>query len=215
MVGQLKDDDRQHLGTELGARTWAELETFEDDAGRIYFPDRLLRRARDGSFVPVELSIRVPREPELRHARIVARRIAAEDGLDSDRDPDRFDNLDTICILHQSLFDPPPSRSPFAMDERDLEKRLDPALVEQAWAKVEYYRRVIDPRPDEVTDAELLATIAAIAKERGIRPLHALDLRSQSSCIVTMAAALQSFLEPSSSSERLERLTQARSASRD
>lgn len=210
----MKDDDRSHIAAQLASKTWAELEVIEAQIGehkegRLLFPDNLFKRAPDGKWRQIPVRFMPLRTAEEREARLMARRIAAEEELDPKLDPGEFDNLDTLCRLWKALREPTAPYEPVAMDPRDLERRFDKGAIAHAWAQYAFWASQVDPRPTDLDEGELVAVIAAIAERRDIRPLLAFDGQSQTSCIIGMATMLAPFLRSQSLSAQSERSTPA------
>lgn len=189
VVDQIEEEYAQLVAYELSAQKWEELEAIEFNT-RLIFPDALHVRKRDGSFEQVKVAFRVPRGPELREARQEARQLAAEDGIDEHKDRELFADLDTTCILWRAIRNTTAPYEPFESDVAALEKRFDRDVLKLAWAKLEGYRRVVDPRPAAITKEQVLAVVDAIAKRRDISPLHVFDGPAQSACVVFMASLL-------------------------
>lgn len=194
---------------QLAEKTWEELGVAEQ-CDRVLFPEEILRRQRDGKLRGEPIMLRVPREPELRRARVAARQWAAEEKLDPKLDADLFDNLETFCILTLAIRNRQPDYEQWivAGEKNDLvaaakllEKNYDRGSIKQLWSKLEAYSNAVDPRPESFTEDQLLAVIAAIAKRRDISPLLAFGGQSQNDLLVAMASRLQSFLDPKFSSE--------------
>lgn len=204
---KLVEDDSEHVAIELIGRTWEELEVFEAH-GVLHFPDRVWIRSKSGKFQERKVAIRVPREYELRQARIEARRIAAEEGLDPKLDPDRFDDLDNICILHLAVRMPDAPHEPIFGSPTELDRAWDKPVWAQLLAKLDAYRQLVDPRPTQASEAQLLAVISAVAKERAIRPLLVFDGGTQSDLVVAMACLAVILLQSNSSSGSSESSTQ-------
>lgn len=172
-----------------------------EHVGYLLFPSEINKRQADGTFERIKVRIRVPREHELRKARCKAREIMEEDGLDPEKDSDLFTNIETWCILSHAIRDVDEPFAPFISDPRTLEERYDKHSLMAAWAKMDAFARIVDPRPDEMSNVEIIALMAAIAREETTGPLLAYGSRAQASCIVTMARlcvismASKSFLE--------------------
>lgn len=180
------DAERERIVAEFLSKTWADLEPLEF-AGYLLFPDVVKRRRKDGSFEEIPICLRVPREPELRKARLDARAWAKEEGLDPELDPLHFDNLDTWCILSIAIRNRTEPHEPWEPDPKRLEREYDVPSLEYLWAKLEAYRVVIDPRPEDLGEDETLAVIAMIANTANVAPLAGLGSRAQNGLIVTMA----------------------------
>lgn len=183
-----------HVVEQLAGRTWDELQTLEY-AGYILFPEKIYRRCKDGTFEGTPVVLRVPREPELRRARVTARRMATADGIDEIRDKDLFEDLETVCILWEAVRMPTTPHEPLVLTPSELEKTYDKRSLMHLWGVLDHYITLLDPRPDTLNANELTFLIAAIAKGRDIRPLRACGSLQQSRCIVSMAVQLVSFWE--------------------
>lgn len=188
------------IASELSAMRWEDLEAFEQ-GGVLHFSETLQRRKPNGKFEEIKVKLRVPQTHELRAARREARDLAKQDGIDPKLDLDLFNDLDNTCILWRAIRSDTAPFEPWAMDVRDLEKRLDKPCLQQAWGKLEGYRRVIDPRPVALNRAQLLGLVASIAEGRNISPLLAIDSPAQAAFVIFMARLLQSFLSFKSSSQ--------------
>lgn len=196
----------EHVLQQLLTKNWAELEVLECE-GHLMFSESLYRRSIGGGFVEEKVMVRVPRDPDLRKARVLARKWALDDGLDLDRDSDLVEQMETICVMslvihnHKPAVDPRTGkefREQWEPDPRALEKRYDRAPLNQLWAKIDALGHVVDPRPNTLGKEETLALISAIARARTVAPLHAYGPGAQESCIVFMAQALLSSLESKS-----------------
>ncbi len=182
---------------------WDELESLEH-AGYVLFPETLYRKRAGGDLEKIPICLRVLRPHERREARTAARVIAAEDKLDPKLDPDLFDDLDTICLLSHAIRNRTHPHERFVPDPRELERDYDERSLDLLWGQHQAYRRLLDPRPQELGDAEVIALVAAIAKERTIGPLVAIGGAEQESFIITMASLLHGLLDSSSSSPQSE-----------
>lgn len=196
----------EHVLQQLLSKKWSELEVLECE-DYLLFPESIYRRNTKGGFTEEKVMVRVPREPDIRRARVQARRWALEDGLDLDRDADLVDQLETLCVMSDCIRNFKPSTDPrtglefreaWEPDPKALEKRYDKQSLNQLWSKIDALGQVIDPRPNTLGKEETLGCIAAIAKSRTIAPLHAYGSGAQQTCIVFMAQALLSFLESKS-----------------
>lgn len=188
-VDQVAEEYAKLVAYELGAKKWEELEALEFQ-DRLLFPDVLHVRQRDGSFKQVKVAFRVPRPKELREARAECKRLAADQGIDPKDDAGLFEDLDNACILWRSIRNTTEPHEPFALSVDDLENRFDRDVLKLAWAKLEGYRRNVDPRPAAITKDQALLVVAAIAKRRAIDPLLVFDGPAQNSCVVFMASLL-------------------------
>lgn len=193
-------EDRQEnalLLANILSKKWEDFEA-EEHADYLLFPEDLIKRKKDGTFENTPIMIRVPREHEMRKARIRARGWAKKEGLEPDIDPDLFDNMDSMCVLSVAIRNNTVPYEPYEPDPERLEKVYDRVCLDALWAKLEAYRQVIDPRVANLSEEETLAIIGVIAKARNVIPLAALGGASQNSFVVTMAVRLQSLLAPKS-----------------
>lgn len=203
----LSDDDvHDHVIEQLIGKNWGELEILEH-YGYLLFPETLYKRSKSGEFEKQPIVLRVPRQHELREARVEARRIAKDDGLDPSLDKDLIDDIETVCILSKAIRNCTPPHEPWEPDPRGLEKRYDRGSLIQLWAKLDALHQVVDPAPHKIGEEEMFALIAAIAKERNILPLAVYGPAAQASFVIFMASLLQSSLESRSSSESSEHST--------
>ncbi len=196
----LKDDTREHVAEQIVGKTWEELKVVEF-ADYLLFPEKLYRRSSDGSFATTDIYLRVPRENENRKARALARAICAKDGIDPKLDPELLDNLDVICTLSVAVRNTSDPYEPWEPDPESMEKRYDKESLIHLWNKLEVLNDVINPRPQDITEAEMLAVVAAIVKERSIAPLHVFDGPAQNTCILFMAQLCQTLVDFKLSSE--------------
>lgn len=193
----LKSSAEDIIATIL-TKDWGELKALEH-AERLLFPETLLKLKKDGTFEEIPICLRVPREPELRKARIDARKWATDEGLDPELDPDLFDNLETLCTLSVAIRNATDPHEPWEPDPKRLERCYDKPSLEALWAKIDAYRSVIDPRVSELDENDTLTLIAAVASSRNVVPLAGLGGSAQNSFVVSMAIQLQSYLESKSS----------------
>lgn len=174
-------------------KSWEELEALEYQ-DQLLFPFEIKRRrAKDWEIIPVML--KVPREVDIRRARVRARVWAKEAKLDPELDPLLFDNMDTMCVLADAIRNVAAPHEPWEPFPEKLESLYDRPSLDAVWAQLDALKTVIDPRPDFLTEDQLLAVIGAVAKARNIVPLAAFAGESQNSCVVTMAIRLQSSLD--------------------
>lgn len=201
------DNVHPHVVEQLIGKSWGELEVLEH-YGYLLFPESIYKRKKDGSFEEKKICLRVPRQHELRKARVDARQIALEDGLDLDRDKDLFGDIETACILSMVIRNSTTPYEQIEPDPRQLEKTYDRESLMQIWTKLDALHNIIDPAAHTITQEEMFALIAAIAKERNIGPLAVYAADLQATFIVTMACMLVPFLVSKSSSEPLDSSTQ-------
>jgi hypothetical protein len=172
------------------SKTWEELEAVEMD-GQLLFPFDLKRRTSKG-WESVPVLLKVPREPDTRKARLQAREWARREKLDPDLDPELFSNMDSLCALSLCMRNVSPPHEPWEPFPDKLESLYDRPSLDAAWAMLDALKTVIDPRPHELSEEEMLGVIAAVARARNIVPLAAFAGESQNNCVVTMAQRLQS-----------------------
>lgn len=191
-----------HIMKALKTNTWGDEVEVLEHATYLLFPAHIRRRKTDGSFEETEVRLRVPREHEMRKARVKARMIMEEDKLDwKDADADLFTNVETWCILSMAIRSNSDPYEPHDPDPRSLEKRYDKNSLMAIWAKLDALSRIVDPRPGEISTGEILGMMVAIAREGNTGPLADYASPAQASCIVTMAklcaisVASKSFLE--------------------
>ena len=196
----LTDESSEHIVHQLLCKSWGEFEALEF-AGYLLFPDRIYKREKSGKFQEIDIVLRVPREPELRKARVQARQIATEDGLDPLLDSDMVDNLEVICTLAISIRNCSSPHEPWEPDPRTLEANYDKQSLTQIWAKLQAFAEIINPAPEQISEDEVYALLCAIAKERNIRPLLVYGPDARNTFVATMASRLLSYMESKSSSE--------------
>ena len=186
-----------HVVERLLGKDWTDLEVLEE-AGYLLFPEKIYKRKKDGSFESKDILLRVPREHELRKARVMARQIAQEDGLDLDRDEDLISNIEDTCILTFAIRENIKGFPPLWPEPKQLEKTYDKASLIHLWAKLDNLTKVVNPAPETISENEILVVVSKIASERSIAPLLVYGSEAQNSCIVTMADLLVNSLEPRS-----------------
>lgn len=212
LLPTLPDSVPEHVAHALVGLDWAQLEVVEH-AGYLLFPDKLYKADKNGKMTPEDVMIRVPRFHELRQARVKAREIADEEGIDETKDAHLFENLENMCIMAIAIRSPTEPYEPFISDvqggARTLEKKYDVASLMQIWGKIDKLHQLIDPAPEAITRPEMMALLSAIAEARNVLPLLVYGQGAQSFFIVTMADLLLSYLERKSSSESSEHSTAA------
>jgi len=193
-IFNLPDDLSGHVAEQLVGMEWGQLEVLEH-AGYLLFPEKIFKRQKDGEFKEQKVLIRVPREHEIRKARVTSRRIAKEAELDLKLDADLVENIEDMCLLSIAIRNVDPPHEPWEPNSKVLEKQYDTGSLAQIYSKVDAYRQLINPQPDSISQDEMLALISAISKERSIVPLLAYGPESQTGFIVTMASHLASLME--------------------
>jgi hypothetical protein len=191
----LPENTHQHVIDQLLKRDWKGLEVLEQD-GRILFPDKIYKRSVDGSFEGHAVLLQVPREPDLRWARLEARRLAMESKppLDPERDRDLIENLEAMCLVSRCMRDPKVPAREFDPDPEHLEAAWDKGALTQIYEKLDRLAQVLDPRPESISEDEMFAVVAAIVKARNILPLAVYGPAAQNICVVTMADQLVTLL---------------------
>jgi hypothetical protein len=189
------EDKHAHVIEQLLGKDWAGLEVLEQD-GRLLFPDKIYKRKADGTFLGQDVKLQVPREPDIRWARLEARRLAAasDPPLDPNRDRDLIENLEAMCLVSRCMRDPRVPTREFDPDPSHLEESWDKSALTQIYEKLDRLAQVIDPRPEDIGEDEILAVVAAIVKARSILPLVVYGPAAQNICVVTMADRLVSSL---------------------
>jgi hypothetical protein len=202
MAHATPDQAHAQVIEQLLNRNWGELEILEQD-GRLHFHDKIYQRQADGEFVGKDVLLVVPRGPDHRWARLESRRLALEmdPPLDLDRDKDLVSNLEDMCLLSRCMRDPKQPSEPYDPFPLELENHYEHKSLEQIYEKLDRLTLAIDPRPENVTEDEILGVITAIVKERNILPLAVLGQGVQNICIVYMADQLAISLGLKSSSD--------------
>lgn len=189
----LPESVHDHVMERLLGKEWDELEVLEE-SGYLLFPEKIYKRTKDGKFEAKDIFLRVPREHELRKARIMARQIALEDGLDLDRDEDLISNIEDTCILTFAIRENIKGFPPLWPEPKQLEATYDKASLIHLWAKLDNLTQVVNPAPETITEEEILVVVSKIASERSIAPLLVYGSEAQNICIVTMADLLVTSL---------------------
>jgi hypothetical protein len=191
----LTEDTHPHVIEQLLGRDWKGLEVLESD-GRLLFPDKIYKRTVDGSFIGQDVLLQVPREPDLRWARLEARRIAAasDPPLNPELDRDLIENLEAMCLVSRCMRDPKVPTREFDPDPEHLEAAWDKGALTQIYEKLDRLAQVVDPRPESLGEDEMFAVVAAIVKARNILPLAVYGPAAQNICVVTMADRLVTLL---------------------
>ncbi len=196
----LEDEAPPHVVDQILTGGWKQAEILEV-AGYLLFPDKIYKRKPDGSFEEIPILLRVPREHEFRQARVKTRQLALEDNLDLDRDGDLVENLESVVLLSMAIRNPkPPMHEPWEPDPRALEKHYDRTSIAQLWSKLDKLSALIDPAPDTISAEEIVALMAALARERHLGPLVAYGSGAQTTFILTMVDQLSNSQPQKSSS---------------
>jgi hypothetical protein len=201
-VADEERDEAQVIADEIIARGWDGIEALEH-AGYVLFPEKIWRRTAKGKLEAEEVLLRVPREHEMRQARIMAREWAKAEGVDPDKDPELFESMDCIVVLARFAVRNPKtdSHEPLHPDPAFFEQRYDRPAIEQTWSKLEAYRKLIAPQARLLDRGLVIAVAAAIAKGKNTRPLVVFDGPDQDGCVIIMADLLTSLLTEKSSRE--------------
>lgn len=181
--------------------SWEKLDELSD--GSLLFPATIQKRKSGGEWESVPVRLRVPRESDMRKARVQARSLALKDGLDLDRDEDLVSNLENICLLSECVRSVG-SDEPFDPFPEHFEKHYDRDSIAALYELLDRYSELLNPRPDTISQDEILFMIARIAEVRNIVPLAAYGPGAVNSCIVGMADLCKTFLESKSSLESQE-----------
>ena len=169
----------------LRAAKWEDLEAIEL-GGRVYFQEVIQKAKADGSLEDVKILVRVPRKPERRKARLEARAWAERVKVDPEKDPELFDDMDTLCILAGAIREATGDHEQHRTPEM-LEAEYDSRSLLALWERLQVYEDLIDPRPGELDDENFWRTVQAIGRTRSALPLTGLGSRAQNACITRMA----------------------------
>jgi hypothetical protein len=206
IVERLKESGApENVVDQLSGMTWDQVVELESGGERkathLLFPAKLQQLKRGGGFESKSVLLRIPREPEMRQARVNARRRAMEAGLDPDRDKDLFESLETICILEDAICEPDGNYEPVYPFDGDLERCCDRQSLAAIYGLLENLSGLLDPNPETISEDEMMTLIGMIAKRRDIVPLAVYGSDAQRSFIVTMADRLLSCMDSKSSSD--------------
>jgi hypothetical protein len=195
------DEKRDAAVGELLSKSWGDLEALEFQ-GRVLFPGKLRRYKADGTLIEVNVLLRVPRQPDMRKARVIARQMALSSKLDLDRDKDLVEGLENLVILQEAIRNPDkPPHEPLVSDPLELEKDWDIDSLAETWSRLEALRAMLDPAPAEMTQEQTFTVLAQIASTQSISPLVVYGPSTRARFIITMASLLLSSLASKSSSE--------------
>lgn len=189
----------------IEGREFEELRALEFE-GRLYFPETLKRRGAKGEFVEVPIVLRVPRQEERAKARVDARKWCEKIGLDPEKNPDHLDSFDTLCICARAIRDREPPHAQHMLPQ-DLVGTYDVRPLLEMWDRVNFYDRLLDPRPDELDDETFEKLVHQMRKAGNLRPLAAIGGYAQDTFVLRMASELSSFLTARSSAPSPETST--------
>lgn len=194
----IEEESKERLIAQLSGKTWDELEVLEH-AGYLLFPETLLKRKKDGSYEPTPILLRIPRPHEMRAIRVQVRKQAEKEGIDPRLDADLFSDMETFAQLAEAI------RNVTEPHERwktsaELERNYDKSCLVQMWRKVDALVHVVDPAPDTISPAEMMAVMAQIVSEKHLGPLALYGQGAQTSLVCTMAALSLNYLASKSSS---------------
>jgi hypothetical protein len=177
---------------EMATKPWVELEATEH-LERLYFPERIYRRKKNGTLEGTDVMLSPLREYERRRARKTARDWAAKEGLDAERDSDLFDNMDTICQLAIAVRSTTPPYEPFEIDHMRFDRTYDRGSITRLWETLVALTNRVEPVESEIPEEMVVALASAIASQRAITPFAAFDSRSQANFIIGLASRLMSY----------------------
>src|ERR1044071_1253902 len=168
----------------LVVKKWDELEALELE-GRLFWPEVIRTRGKGGKVTEIPVMLRVLRKDERRKARLDAIESAGALKIDREKDPDLFDDLDTLCILARAIRDREP---PYVqhMKAEDLGAKYDERSLAELWGKYRVYEDLTDPRDALLTETQFWAAVGALGKVRDIRPLTEYESLSQNAFILRL-----------------------------
>jgi len=201
-------DQREHVIDHLMGKDWSEIEALEHN-DYVMFPDKLIRRQADGGWETKDVMLRVPREHELRKARVQARELAKREHISEEKDQDLFANLENMSILAIAIRNDTKPHEPWEPEPLALERRYDKVCLQRLWEKVDRLNDILNPSPNQLSSAEIVVLIAAIANARNLGPLVVYGPGAQTSFVVSMVDLLLNSLGSKFSSASLGRLMQA------
>ena len=186
---------------------WEKLKEIEfQDA--VYFPYFISERRAGGGFDETPIYLRVPKEKDLRKARVGAREDAGRYGLDLGTDRDLVEDLEVLHLLALCMRSVTPPHEPFEPFVEKLEDRFSRQSLWAVWERLDMLVNDVDPRIEDLDEAEILVVASAVAKDRSISPLAVLDHSSRDICIITMADRYVASETQKSLQERSGRSTQ-------
>jgi hypothetical protein len=188
----------------IEGKTWEELGVLED-AGRLLFPETIKRRSKSGAIDTIPICLRPLRKDERRSARLYARGWAQKLGVDESKDPQLFEDLDTLSILARAIREAKPPYEQHQPPEW-LESHYDSGSLAELWDRLSVYAEMIDPRIDAMDGDSFWKLVLAIGRARNCLPLVAYAPRVQQSFMVStveqalLSPMLKSYLERCASS---------------
>ena len=200
---KLPADIDDHVVAQLLGQSWEQLEILEVK-GYLMFPDVICRMLPDKTYEQKKIYLRIPRMPEMRQARVMARKIAEDDGLNPLADRDMIEDLETVCILTMAIRNDTDPFEPWVEDPKELEKYWDKSSLAQLWHKLDAIMVKVDPRPQTIGKEEMLMLISKISKERHLGPLAVYGSDAQAFFVTFMADLALSYLASKSSSDPSE-----------
>lgn len=185
-------------------KTWEELGVLEHE-GRLVFPATIRRRTKSGEIETIDICLRPLRRDERRSARLSARAWAHKLNLDPEKDPELFEDLDTLCCLARAIREAKPPHEQHQQPEW-LESHYDTGSLAELWDRLNVLTEMLDPRVDAHDEDTFWKLVLAIGRARNCLPLTGYAPRAQQTFILSMAQqallspTLKSFLERSGSS---------------
>jgi len=206
-VEQQLDQYGSMVMQQLVAKKWEELVVEEQEvANFLLFKDALRSRKRDGTWEVKPVNYHPLRNHEKRAARKTARDLASKSGIDPDKDPDVFSDLDNVCILQLALRNITAPFEPLCSTPEELERMFDRETLAQAFGILNDYSSLLDPQLEHMNREQFMVSVAAVAEGRSIRPLRAFGGECQTNFVITMATLLNDLLTSKSLSESSEQL---------
>lgn len=203
--GLKPSDQRTHVIARLMRADWEGAGVIEN-GDYLLFPDKLIRRRADGTWEEKSVFLRVPRESDLRKARVQARALALQEKIDEQKDRDLFSNLENLCILAFAIRNNTAPFEPWQPEPLLLEKQYDKVCLQSMWTKLDQLHEVLNPAPNQLSAGEIVALIVAIARSRNLGPLVVYGPGAQTSFVVSMADLLLNSVGSKLSSDAIERL---------
>ena len=185
----------------LDGADFAELGALEHE-GRLHFPESLKKRNAKGELVEVPIVIRIPRQEERARARVEARKWCEKIGIDPEKDADHLDSFDTLCLCARAIRDVEPPHAQHML-AHDLVASYDTRSLLDAWDRINFYDRMLDPRPEEIDDATFERLVEAVRKAGNLRPLAAIAGSAHDRFVTRMASELSSLWTARSSAPSL------------